>query len=97
MASQVLITITKDEVEQARLRSELKYELDTQSRLAYAEQEGLKKGRREGFEKGQEEIARNALAKDIPLELIRDITGLDIESIQKIQKGDLRTEGSHLN
>ena len=85
MASQVLITITKDEVEQARLRSELKYELDTQSRLAYAEQEGLKKGRREGFEKGQEEIARNALAKDIPLELIRDITGLDIESIRKIQ------------
>jgi hypothetical protein len=38
MASEVLMTFTKDEIEQARLRSELKYELDTQSRIAYAEQ-----------------------------------------------------------
>ena len=85
MASEVLITITKDEVEQARLLSELKYELDTQSRLAYAEREGIKKGIRKGQAKEREEIARNALAKDIPLELIHDITGLDLESIRKIQ------------
>ena len=44
MASEVLINISKDEIEQARLRSELKYELDTQSKLAYAEQKGEKKG-----------------------------------------------------
>jgi Fe2+ transport system protein B len=37
MATEVLMTISRDEIEQARLRSELKYELDTQSRIAYAE------------------------------------------------------------
>jgi hypothetical protein len=37
MASEVLMTISKDEIERARLLSELKYELDTQSRIAYAE------------------------------------------------------------
>ena len=43
MASEVLISISKDEIEQARLLSELKYELDTQSNLAYAEQKGEQK------------------------------------------------------
>ena len=43
MASEVLMTISKDDIERARLRSELKYELDTQSRLAYAEQKGEQK------------------------------------------------------
>jgi hypothetical protein len=33
MASEVLMTITRDEVERARLVSEYKYEMDTQSRL----------------------------------------------------------------
>ena len=40
MASEVLITISKDEIEQARLESELKYELDTQSKLTYAKRDG---------------------------------------------------------
>ena len=38
MASEVLITISKNEVERARLLSEMKYELDMQSKLAYIEQ-----------------------------------------------------------
>jgi len=42
MASEVLITISRDEIERARLMSEEKYELDTQSRLTYAKQEGKK-------------------------------------------------------
>jgi hypothetical protein len=40
MASEVLMTISRDEVERARLLSELKYELDTQSRIGSAWQEG---------------------------------------------------------
>jgi DNA-binding NarL/FixJ family response regulator len=40
MASKVLMTISRDEVERARLESEYKYELDTQSRITYARQEG---------------------------------------------------------
>ena len=43
MASEVLINISKDEIERARLTSELKYELDTKSQLIYAEQKGEKK------------------------------------------------------
>ncbi|MDR1618083.1 MAG: hypothetical protein LBS06_03420, partial [Treponema sp.] len=48
MASEVLITISKDEVERARLMSELKYELDTQSKLVHAQREGHREGRQEG-------------------------------------------------
>ena len=43
MASEVLLNISKDEIERARLLSELKYELDTQSKISYAEQRGERK------------------------------------------------------
>jgi hypothetical protein len=36
------------------------------------------------FEEGREEIARNALAKGLPLDIIGEITGLDIETIRNI-------------
>ncbi|MDR1148934.1 MAG: hypothetical protein LBK66_09915 [Spirochaetaceae bacterium] len=47
MASEVLMTISRDYVERARLMSEYKYELDTQSRVVYAWQQGEQEGRRE--------------------------------------------------
>jgi hypothetical protein len=40
----------------------------------------------EGREEGREEIARNALAKGLPPETIREITGLDIETIRNIAR-----------
>jgi hypothetical protein len=40
MASEVLMTISKDERERARLESEFKYALDTQSELVNAKREG---------------------------------------------------------
>jgi len=45
MASQVLINISKDEAERARLLSEYKYKLDMQSKLVTAERDGLQQGR----------------------------------------------------
>jgi hypothetical protein len=48
--------------------------------------EGREEGREEGMEKGREEIARNALSKGLPLEIIHDITGLDIEAIRHIAR-----------
>jgi predicted transposase/invertase (TIGR01784 family) len=46
--------------------------------------------RREGEEKGEEkkaiEIARNALTEGLPIEVIRKITGLDIETINGLQQ-----------
>ena len=38
-----------------------------------------------GREEGREEIVRNAITKGIPLDLINEITGMDIKSIKNIQ------------
>ena len=72
MASEVLLTISKDEIERARLMSELKYELDTQSKLTYAKQEGIR------------ETARKALAEGASLEFVQKITGFSAEEIEKL-------------
>ena len=48
MASEVLLTISKDEVERARLMSELKYELDTQSKVSYAMKQTARNMRGDG-------------------------------------------------
>ena len=61
MASEVLMSISKDEVERARLASELKYELDTQSKITYAKREGIQTGKKIGEEIGKkmgEEIGK---------------------------------------
>jgi hypothetical protein len=43
--------------------------------------------REEGREEGLEEVAKNALAKGLPVELIREITGLDSATIQGLTAG----------
>jgi predicted transposase/invertase (TIGR01784 family) len=45
-------------------------------------EKGLEEGLEKGLEKGREEVARNALAKGLPLDTIGEITGLDIETIK---------------
>jgi predicted transposase/invertase (TIGR01784 family) len=55
MASEVLITVTKEEREQAWLRSREKYELDIKSNPGYARQVGHVEGRAEGLAKGLSE------------------------------------------
>jgi predicted transposase/invertase (TIGR01784 family) len=56
MAGEVLMTISKDEKERARLLSEYKYQVDTQSKVVHAKrmgiQEGIAQGLAEGLEKG---------------------------------------------
>jgi predicted transposase/invertase (TIGR01784 family) len=90
MASEVLMTISRDEVERARLASEEKYALDTQSKLTYARHDGMLKGERIGEQKSQMNIARNALAKGVTPELVCDITGLDMETINNLAlKGEV--------
>jgi predicted transposase/invertase (TIGR01784 family) len=80
MASEVLITISKDEREQAWLRSREKYELDTQSNLTYAKREA----RAEGLAEGKLEIARNLKKMGLPVSQIAEGTGLPVESIQEL-------------
>ena len=48
--------------------------------LAVRYDEGLE----DGVEKGREDIARNALAKGLPVEVIHEITNLDIETIKNL-------------
>ncbi|GMO57740.1 MAG: hypothetical protein Ta2G_17580 [Termitinemataceae bacterium] len=48
MASEVLISISRDEVERARLTSEYKYVVDHQSKMVQAERRGRAEGRNEG-------------------------------------------------
>jgi predicted transposase/invertase (TIGR01784 family) len=89
MASEVLITISKDEREQARLISREKHLLDYKSNPAYAEQVGHVKGRAEGLVKGMSEgrayekleIARKMKAIGRPFTEIAEITGLTPEAI----------------
>jgi predicted transposase/invertase (TIGR01784 family) len=73
---EVLMTISRDEVERARLMSELKYELDTQSRLAYARQDGKLEGKLE--------IARNLKKMGLSVSQIADGTGLSPETIEQL-------------
>ena len=43
----------------------------------------------EGFERGMETVAMNALAEGIPIELVRKITGLDTETITSLSQRTL--------
>jgi predicted transposase/invertase (TIGR01784 family) len=53
--------------------------------LAVRYEEGREEGWEEGREEGREEIARNALVKGIPIDIVSEITGLDIETISRIR------------
>jgi hypothetical protein len=70
MASEVLMTISRDEVERARLMSEFKYEIDTQSKIGYARKEGRKEGREEGRKESRQEIL-DLLAQGVSAEELR--------------------------
>jgi len=71
MASEVLLSISRDEAERARLMSEYKYQLDMQSKLVHAKREG----RQEGKQEGREEIIK-LLKSGKPLdEVIKEYGG----------------------
>jgi predicted transposase/invertase (TIGR01784 family) len=53
-------------------------------------QEGIQKGRQEGIQKGIQKgiqtAARSMLARDLPLTLISEISGLSIEEIKALKE-----------
>jgi predicted transposase/invertase (TIGR01784 family) len=57
MASEVLMGISRDEAERARLMSEYKYQLDTQSKLVHAKRAGIQ----EGIQQGKREEKQNII------------------------------------
>jgi predicted transposase/invertase (TIGR01784 family) len=96
MAGQVLMSISKDEVERARLMSEYKYVVDTQSKVVQAKREGRQEGLQQGLQKGlqkglqqgrqekEREIARSMKANNMPLDQISAYTGLSVQQIQDL-------------
>jgi predicted transposase/invertase (TIGR01784 family) len=73
MAGEILLTISKDEGELARLESEYKYQLDHQSEMVTARREG----EQIGMEKGLRETARKLKAMGLIPEQIAEATGLN--------------------
>jgi hypothetical protein len=61
--------------------------------LAVRFEEGMEKGLVKGREDKQAEIARNALMKGASVEFVKEITGLDDETIRRLQE-TLNTEGT---
>jgi len=47
-------------------------------------EQGMEQGMERGIEQGMRDVALNALAKGYSLEQVCDITGLDIETIEKL-------------
>jgi predicted transposase/invertase (TIGR01784 family) len=80
MASQVLMTISRDEVERARLISEEKYILDTQSKVVHTKRQGEAKG----IKKEKLKIARKLKEIGDSVERIHTITDLSPDVIEKL-------------
>jgi predicted transposase/invertase (TIGR01784 family) len=76
MAGEVLMTISRDEVERARLMSEYKYAVDLQSRMVTA--------KRQGKIEGKIEVARKMKDQGIPVNQIAELTNMPPEDIAKL-------------
>ena len=63
----------------------VRYEEGHEKGVLEGHEKGILEGHEKGREESQEETARKALAKGLPLEVISDITGLDAERIMSLQ------------
>jgi predicted transposase/invertase (TIGR01784 family) len=79
MAGAELPTISRDQVERARLESEFRYELDRRCELVDARQAGLTEGLEKGAEMERREMVRRLKAMGLPPDQIAEATGLDPE------------------
>ena len=73
MGAQVLLTISRDERERARLTSEYKYAVDLQSKMVDARRTG------------HTDVARNLLKMDMPVDQITISTGLTREEVENLK------------
>ena len=99
MASEELLKVSKDEIERARLLSELKYELDMQNLRVTAQREGREEGIQEGIaigreegqeigrEKAQLESVKNLHKFGLPAEQIAAALELPLETIKQYLNG----------
>ena len=84
--------VTQDEIEHERMESRLKYQLQYNTDMSLARQEGMElgfeQGRTEGEAAGRQEmkleLARAMKAKGMETEVIAEITGLPAAEIEKL-------------
>lgn len=80
--------VTQDEIEYERMESRLKYQLQYNTDMSMAKQEGIEQGRAEGELAGRQEmkleLARAMKAKGLEIEAIAEITGLSAEEVEKL-------------
>ena len=76
MGAQVLLNISKDERERARLTSEYKFAVDLQSKMVDAE--------RAGSNERAITIARNLLGVGDSIEKVIDVTGLTRKEVEDL-------------
>lgn len=74
------MTISADEREWAIQESRYKGRMDYESGLAASHA----KGKEEGLEEGLETAARGMKAKNLPIEMISEITGLTAEQVEAL-------------
>jgi predicted transposase/invertase (TIGR01784 family) len=67
-------------------------EWNQEEALEYRYEEGRNEGRREGRNEGRKDDARRAIAKGLSLDLVSDITGLPIETIQSLSQTTTSTQ-----
>jgi predicted transposase/invertase (TIGR01784 family) len=80
MASEVLLKISREEEVQARLMSEWKYVVDTQSKVVDARREGI----HEGAQQRAVEFARKLKSRGVAAEQIAEDTGLGLQQIEEL-------------
>ena len=84
--------VSQDELEYERREARLKYQLQYNTEISVAREQGLaqglKKGEAAGLKKGeaqkQREIAKNFKDSGVPLDLIAKNTGLSVEEIENL-------------
>ncbi|GHT70311.1 transposase [Spirochaetia bacterium] len=88
MASEVLLTVSRDEVERAILDHEYKNALDMQSLLVDAKREGRTEGKAEGLQEGRteslEQAARSLKTQGVSPEIISNSTGFTVDQIKNL-------------
>ncbi|MDR1482194.1 MAG: hypothetical protein LBI74_06165 [Synergistaceae bacterium] len=75
------------EFENAMFTAELRGEIrGRQEGMQKGIQEGIQKGRQDGIQEGKQAAARSMLARNMPLTLISEISGLSIEEIKTLKE-----------
>jgi predicted transposase/invertase (TIGR01784 family) len=84
MASELLMSISKDEIERAHYRSRKMFQMDIEHDRAVNRNEGRIEGLIEGRNERSQEIAQNLLSIGVPADTVANVTGLTRAEIEKL-------------